>query len=822
MEENKEILNEELHVGNNEMAEELLPVKRVRKARSPKVESETTEESLPVENEVTEESLPVKRVRKARSPKVEPEVTEEPLPVKRVRKTAPPRGDVAENDVTEEPLPVEPEATEETLSVEPEVAEEPLPVEPEATEEPLPVEPEATEEPLPVEPEATEEPLPVEPEATEEPLPAEPELEKPESQEALLTDDAQEEVADVSDEVAAEFDKELLSAKVQPEQVEETEAEAEVEVKEEEEAEIIPDYHSYEPEALIEALEALLHEDALETIKGRVSAIKLAFLDHEKVARAAAKAAGQETKEDADEQTEAFVFPLSERFNAVFDLYRQKKAKFMEDLEKEKEANLEQKNTILEELRALLVSEQPLKVTYDRFRELQEQWKGIGLVPKQEIATLWNNYHFLIEKFFDKVRIHRELKELDLKKNLELKIALCEKAEELLLEDKVIDAFKKLQQLHTQWREIGAVPNAQRIDIWERFKLVSDTIYQRHHEYIDILRGEHESNAQAKTAICEKVEEIAAQTFSTVNEWGKKNDEINELFKLWKSIGPVGRKQSTDLWSRFSKAMDTFYANKKEFLQKIKELTMDNYNQKLNICVEAEALKDSTEWKNTTKEFMRLQEEWKNIGPVPVKLSDKIWKRFRAACDHFFTTKEAHFSNIAATQPENLKAKENIIKELKECDFSGLRVENLELLKDFQNRWFSIGFVPFKEKERLQTEYRQVLNEKMRQLNISSYEVNEGRPYKEGNQNFAGRRNEGGNETGLRKEIIYMQNKVAAMQDEINLWENNIGFLSSSKNADILKQEFEKKIQKAKNDLELNVAKLRYLRQELAKEEDKK
>jgi len=628
-------------------------------------------------------------------------------------------------------------------------------------------------------------------------------------EEIVVEDDA----TDSSDEVAEEFDKELCSAKEQPEETDDDKAEE----QEQEAAEVIPDYHSYEPEALIEALSELLQEDSIENIKGRVSAIKLAFLEHEKTARIAAKSATPETAEDAEEQPEDFVYPLAERFNAVFDLYKQKKAKFMEDLEKEKEVNLERKNTILEELRTLLVSEQPLKITYDRFRELQEQWKGIGLVPKQEIATLWNNYHFLIEKFFDKVRIHRELKELDLKKNLELKIALCEKAEELLLEDKVIDAFRKLQDFHVQWREIGAVPNTHRTDIWDRFKLVSDTVNQRHREYFDTLRGEHESNAQAKAAICDKTEEIVAQTPASVNEWSKRNDEINEMFKLWKSIGPTGRKQSEELWARFSKSMDTFYKNKKEYFQKIKEMSMDNYNQKLNLCVEAEALKDSTDWKNTSREFLRLQEEWKKIGPVPNKLMDKIWKRFRAACDHFFSSKSSYFSNISAAEPENLKAKEDIIEELKNCDFSGLRTENLDKLKDFQRRWLAVGFVPFKEKERLQTEYRQILNEKLRQLNISSFEMNEGRPYRDNYPN-APHRNDS-NETGMRKEIIYLQNKIATMQDEINLWENNIGFLASSKNADILKQEFEKKIQKAKNDLEFNVAKLRHLRKELEKEE---
>jgi len=760
MKKNLEILNEELNIENNavieqtaETMEEIYNEKEVKKpSRTPR--KKTTEVTETVKT-------PLKTVKprthKTVKPVLDEQSTEEPLPV------------------VEDELQAETK-TDEHLNVEIELQVEIAAVEPSYIE----LEP---EEILPIE---------MEEEVVEK------------HQDVLLMEDRMEETIEMSDEVVTEFDKELLSAQNQSEQTEEPE-------QPKKEKEIIPDYHSYEPEALIEALNDLLQEELFESIKGRVSAIKLAFMEHE-------RAAIQEAKKEAEEETEEYVFPYSERFNAVFDQYKQKKAKFMEDLEKEKEENLEKKNNILEELRALLISEQPLKITYDRFRELQEQWKNIGLVPKQEIASLWNNYHFLIEKFFDKVRIHRELKELDLKKNLELKITLCEKAEELLLEDNAIDAFKKLQSYHIQWREIGAVPNTQREDIWERFKFVSDTINQRHRDYFDNMRTEHESNAHAKTAICEKTEEIIAQTYTSVTDWNKKTDEMDELFKLWKSIGPVGKKQSIELWARFSKAMNTFHRNKQEFFRKIKETIMDNYNKKLNICVEAEALKDNTDWKITSKEFVRMQEEWKSIGPVPAKLSDKIWKRFRAACDHFFTAKESFFSNVSAAEPENLKAKKAIIEELKNCEFTGMRTENLDILKNFQNRWLAIGFVPFKEKERLQTEYRQILNEKMKQLNITFYEMNEGRPFRgEDNQNQQGRRT-GGNETALRKEIIYLQNKVSTMQDEINLWENNIGFLSSSKNADILKQEFEKKIQKAKNDLELNVAKLKYLRQELDKQ----
>lgn len=624
----------------------------------------------------------------------------------------------------------------------------------------------------------------------------------------LVIEDSNE---DHATELAENFNKELHSAKEQ-EKPEEAEKEESNEVEEE----IVPDYSSFAPEALVDELERLINENPFDAIKGRVAAIKLSFLEHEKTAKEAFLTEHQEKPEEGEEPVD-FVYPLTERFNAVFNLYRQKKAKFMEDLEKEKEVNLENKKRILEELRELLVSEQTLKVTYDRFRELQEEWKNIGMVPKQEVATLWNNYHFLIEKFFDKVRIHRELKELDLKKNLEQKIQLCEKAEELLLEEKINDAFKKLQEYHKQWKEIGAVPDENREEIWERFKLASDTVNQRHREFYDNIRAEYEGNIQTKIAICEKVEEVSAEQCETVGEWNKKTDELNDLFKLWKSVGPIGKKQNDELWERYSKSMDVFYKNKKEFFGKIKEMHMDNYNKKLNLCVEAEALQDSVDWKNTTREYIRLQDEWKKIGPVSTKASDKIWKRFRAACDHFFNSKDAHFSSRSAAEPENLKAKEELIEELKNYEFTESKAENLDKLKEFQRRWMAIGFVPIKEKERLQTEYRKILNERMKQLNISAFEVssnNDFRYYKNNGQ-------EGGNfdDKGLRKEISFLQNKITAMQDEINLWENNLGFLASSKNADILKQEFEKKIQREKNELELNIAKLRYLRQELTKEE---
>ncbi|MDR0364046.1 MAG: DUF349 domain-containing protein [Bacteroidales bacterium] len=765
MEDNKNLQSEELENVQNETADS--------------VENETAE---------TQETNAVEEKNEVEINDQEPQPVEEPKIQEEVFSDADEKFVTEEESVVEEVEPSEKPVEEEEIAKEV-VAEKQESLE-ETTEDPV-REQEAIDELV------VEEKTVVDSEEALE-IPVEEEL--VEHTDLVLEDNSE----DVSAEVAENFNKELHSAKDHKH------------AEEENEEEVIPDYQTYEVAALIDELEKLIEDNPFDKIKGRVASIKLAFLAHEKAAKEEFLANQEKT-----EEAEAFVYPFTDRFNAVFNCYRQKKIRYMEDLEKEKEVNLEKKQHILEELKALLMSGQTLKVTYDRFRELQEEWKNIGMVPKQEIATLWNNYHFLIEKFFDKVRIHRELKELDLKKNLEQKISLCEKAEELLLEEKISEAFRKLQTYHKQWKEIGTVPDDSREEIWERFKLASDTINQRHRDHCENIYAEYEGNVQAKIAICEKVEEICAEQYESIGEWNRKAGELSELFKLWKSVGPISKVQNDELWERYRKSMGMFYKAKKRFFGKIREMHMDNYNKKLNLCLEAEALQGSTDWKNTPREFIRLQKEWKSIGAVPTKLSDTIWNRFRAACNHFFNNKKEHFNSRSAVEPENLKAKKALIEELKDYAFTQSKAENLDKLKEFQRRWLEIGFVPIKEKERLQTEYRKVLSEKMKKLNISSFEVSSGGEFRY-YRGAGGQESGSADERGLRKEISFLQNKINAMQDEINLWENNLGFLASSKNADILKQEFEKKIQREKNELELNIAKLRFLRQELTKEDDEK
>ena len=439
---------------------------------------------------------------------------------------------------------------------------------------------------------------------------------------------------------------------------------------------------------------------------------------------------------------------------------------------------------------------------------MQDRWKEIGMVPRTEINNLWQNYHFLVEKFFDKVKLNKELKDLDLKKNLEAKMALCEKTEELLLETSVIKTFKKLQKYHEEWKEIGPVPIDKKDEIWERFKNTTDKINERRREHYSKVEEEQQKNLETKTALCEQAEEIITLDNKTVKDWQTNTNKVNELLKIWKSIGSVPQKINTEIWNRFKSSLDTFFANKKEFFDKLKDQQVHNYNLKVELCVQAEALKTSTDWKKTSNDLIRLQNEWKSLGPVPKKYSDKIWKRFRAACDEFFNAKSFHFSNLQSSEAENLNKKIDLIKRIKESTFGADKNENLNILKNFQREWIEIGHIPIKEKDKLQHEFRTIINECLDKLKISEVEITT-----ISYQNHVDSlKNDPQSKRLMGKEREILSGKIVKMREDINLWENNIGFLANSKNAAILKDEFEKKINKAKSEVKVMEAKLKLLR----------
>jgi hypothetical protein len=555
---------------------------------------------------------------------------------------------------------------------------------------------------------------------------------------------------------------------------------------------------------LVEMLEELVQDSDVQKIKEKVAAIRLHF--------------NKLNKEDLDNELDQFLQgggeaesfqhvedPIEQRFNTAFGIFKTNRAKQNEDMEKQKVENLAKKQAILEELKEIIASDDSLKKTYDDFRALQDRWKEIGPVPAAENSNLWNNYHFFVEKFFDKVRIGRELRDLDMKKNLDAKIDLCEKAEELLDEKSITKAFKALQKLHEDWKEIGPVPQEKKDEIWERFKSATDKINQIRREHYSKIEEEQGTNLEAKKTLCEKAEELIAEDYTSVNAWQKKSTELSEIFGVWKTVGPASKKDNEEIWQRFRGAMDTFFAKKKAFFATLKDRQTENLERKTQLCIEAEALMESTEWKNTTEQMKKLQEEWKTIGPVPKRHADKIWKRFRAACDTFFTRKNEHFSGRRTEEEANLTAKKALIEEIKAFELSPNRNENMDAIKAFQKRWIEIGYVPMKHKDAINKEYRELIDGlfDMMRKNQNEASTNE---FREMMETWKDDPNAGDR---VRKEGNKLQTRIQKLREEIAVLENNIGFFSNSKNSELMRAEYEKKINKAKEDLKVLEEKLK-------------
>ncbi|MCD4731227.1 MAG: DUF349 domain-containing protein, partial [Bacteroidales bacterium] len=586
------------------------------------------------------------------------------------------------------------------------------------------------------------------------------------------------------------------------------EGESEVHDEEHDKEEEI-DFDKLTREELVNMLEEIVKEGEVTKIKRKISLIKVAFMkinkeeQRQKFDEFIAQG-GVESDFDTTQDV------LETRFNEAFSIYKQKRKIFLEELEKQKLENLETKKIILEELKALIDSEESLKKTYDDFKDLQDRWKIIGMVPKNEVNNLWQNYHFYVEKFFDKVKINKELRDLDLKKNLEAKLNLCEKAEELLLETSILKSFKQLQKYHQQWKEIGPTAQDKKDEIWERFKNATDKINERRREHYEKLQENQSNNYIAKIALCEKAEETLQLEIKTIKEWQTHTENITQLLKVWKTIGPAPRKQNDEIWERFKASLDTFFTNKKEFFQNIKEEQLNNYNLKLNICAQAEAIKNSSDWRNTTQELINLQKEWKNTGPVPRKYSDKIWKRFRASCDEFFNKKSEYYANIGQHETDNLKLKEELIIKVESYEFSKDKNGNLDTLKEFQREWTEIGHVPLKDKDNVQKKFRNAVNIQLDKLKISKAEI-QTINYKTRIEGLKENPNAG---RILQNEKIQLINRRKKIEEEINLWGNNIGFLAASKKASLLKDEFEKRIENAKKEIEILNEKIKFLERE--------
>ena len=570
------------------------------------------------------------------------------------------------------------------------------------------------------------------------------------------------------------------------------------------------DYSNMDRKELVEAMKVLLEEDVA-NIKNRVSQLRTRFNE-----------LGDQMQREAlqkflDEGGEKEDFKMEDdqpgrNFYKLYGIYRERRQQHQEQLEAAKMKNLEIKKAILEELRQLVNSdEESIKKLYDDFNALQDRWKGVGEIPREMNNDIWQNYHFLIEQFFGKVHMSQELQQLDLKRNLEAKLQLCEKAEELLLEPSMTKAFKALQDLRVQWKTIGPVPREQNEEIWLRFNAAANKISEQRQAMYDQRAEELSKNLLAKQALVEKVKEMTETAPQSIKEWNERTAALDELLKVWKTIGPVPREQNEEIWNTFKSMIDAQYGQKKEYFSQIRDEQSENYNKKLELCLKAEAIAKREDWKAATDELLKLQKEWKEVGMVNRKVSDKVWQRFRAACDEFFAKKAEHYNTIHGAEEDNLKVKEGILEELKNYQFGEDKNENLNVIKDFQRRWSEAGFVPMKDKDRLQKEFRAVIDAYFEKLRISAREAEEAE--------FRERlRNVGDAKKFISSEKDALLDKIEKLRSDLKLWENNLGFLSQSRQADLLKVEFEKKMQNARQQIALMEQKLRILKAEEEKE----
>ncbi|MCQ2115663.1 MAG: DUF349 domain-containing protein [Bacteroidales bacterium] len=532
---------------------------------------------------------------------------------------------------------------------------------------------------------------------------------------------------------------------------------------------------------LVSAFEELAKsEDRMQRAK-EADVIKAAFYKKLLKAKADAGIDPESTEENPFNE-------LEEGFKAYYNAFKKERADFNKAQEEEREKNLELKQAVIEDLKALLEKQEDVNVTFPAFRAIQDRWKAVGPVPATNFRSLNDTYQLYVEQFYDMVNINRELRDLDFKKNLEAKTALCEEAETLSAKEDVIGAFRELQKLHEQWKDFGPVEKAFREEIWERFKAATAIINKKYQAHFESLKDQQEANLAAKTALCEKVEAVAAKVALTMNDWNAISKEIESIQQEWKTIGYAAKKENQKIYDRFRAACDDFFTRKKAYYNEFKDGINENLAKKVAICEQAEALKDSKDWKKTSEVLIDLQKQWKEIGTVPRQKADALWKRFRAACDAFFEERDKQ------PKPEdfhgNLKAKMRLVDEINAYELTGDQEQDTAAKDAFVEKWQSIGFVPFKEKEKVGQAYRDAM---------AKFRV-QGRG--------AGRPRQDRAPMTEKEKLTRKYNQLE--QDIVN-YENNIGFFARSKNAEPLIRQMEARIAEAKEELKALEAQIREL-----------
>lgn len=489
---------------------------------------------------------------------------------------------------------------------------------------------------------------------------------------------------------------------------------------------------------------------------------------------------------------------VEEEFKNIMSVIKEKRSALTAELEKQKEMNLQVKLSIIEELKELVESPDDANKSYTEFKKLQQQWNEVKLVPQAKVNELWKNYQLYVEKFYDLLKLNNEFREYDFKKNLEIKTHLCEAAEKLADEADVVSAFHQLQKLHQEFRDTGPVAKELRDEIWARFKAASTTVNRRHQQHFEALKEVEQHNLDQKTVICEIIEAIDYKELTNFASWESKTQEVIALQNKWKTTGFAPQKMNVKIFERFRKACDEFFRKKGEFFKSLKEGMNENLEKKRALCEKAEALKDSTDWKATADELTKLQKEWKTIGPVAKKYSDAVWKRFISACDYFFEQKNKATSSQRSVEQENLEKKKAIIEKLNAIDDQMDTEEATQLVRDLMKEWNGIGHVPFKEKDRIYKQYHSQVDKLFEHFNISVSNK------KLSNFKSTISSIQEGSPQALYREREKLVRAFDNMKNELQTYENNLGFLTtSSKKGNSLLTEINRKVEKLKADIEL-------------------
>ena len=555
-------------------------------------------------------------------------------------------------------------------------------------------------------------------------------------------------------------------------------------------------------EEILEKLTGLVGA-AADTTRNEVEALKQAYYkihrsEVDELKKAFLTAGGEEKD---------FVAPEDEtesKIKELLNVYKEKRAAILAEEERVKAANYALKLQLIDQLKALTESQEDFNKLYNDFKDIQQRWKEVKAVPQEHVSELWKNYQTYSEKFYDIIKINNQFRDYDFKKNLEMKTALCETVEKLQTEPDVVSAFHQLQKLHQQWREIGPVAKELREELWSRFKAASTIINKRHQEHFEGLKAKEQENLEAKTAICEQIENIDFQALKSFKDWEEKNKEVIALQDKWKTIGFAPKKSNVKIFERFRAACDVYFNRKSEFYKNIKDEMEKNLELKKALCEKAEALKDSTDWKSTTEKMIALQKEWKTIGSVARKHSDAVWKRFISACDYFFEQKNKNASSQKSVEQTNLAAKKALIEKINTLDEAD-HDEALAVLKGYMAEWNTIGHVPFKEKDKVYKEYHEAVDKQFDRLKVDQND-RKMQTFRSNLSDMSNGERGKGKLYGEREKLMRMYER---MKNELQTYENNIGFLSiSSKGGGGLLKEMERKIDKLKDEMALIIKKI--------------